>query len=147
MHSQNDPIKKWNEFDSELVIGLVGAVGTELRRVADVLAQQLGLAGYSVERVHVSEDVIPLLQEIYTDDGDQCKRINSLMTAGNNARKEASDNSVLALGIASLLSAKRKKNGDNYPEPLPKRAVIVNSLKRPEEIERLRSIYPNGFAL
>ena len=44
----SDPIKKWNEFDSELVIGLVGAVGTELRRVADILKEQLQLAGYGV---------------------------------------------------------------------------------------------------
>ena len=139
--------EEWNDFDAEIVIGLVGAVGTELRRVADVLGHQLRRAGYDVEKVQVSEDVIPLLQQVETAVNDPCQRINSLMTAGNEARKCAKDNSVLALGVASLISSRRTKNRGNYPEPRAKFAVIVNSLKRPEEVERLRSTYPGGFVL
>jgi len=54
-----DQFEQWNEFNSELVIGLVGAVGTELRRMAEELAAQLGTAGYEVETIQVSELVMP----------------------------------------------------------------------------------------
>ena len=143
----SDPIKKWNEFDSELVIGLVGAVGTELRRVADILKEQLQLAGYGVNFIHISENVIPLVQPIEFDEQDKSDRINKLMTAGNEARRNAGDNSVLAIGTAFRIYEQRAKDKDGATQPSPKTAFIVSSLKRPEEVERLRNIYPQGFIL
>jgi len=42
-------------FDPELIIGLVGAVGTEIRLVVDLLEERLRLAGYSTETIKISE--------------------------------------------------------------------------------------------
>lgn len=68
------------------------------------------------------------------------------MDAGNHARESADDNSILALGAASVIASYRG-NDVRERRPLPRTAFIIDSLKRPEEVERLRKIYPGGFVL
>jgi cytidine deaminase len=53
----------------------------------------------------------------------------------------------LALGATTRISAKREKNEDESGQALCKTAVIIDSLKRPEEVETLRRVYPSGFVL
>ncbi|MGA2402418.1 MAG: anti-phage dCTP deaminase [Syntrophobacteraceae bacterium] len=129
--------------DSELVIGLVGAVGTELGKVGELLKARLSTIGYECSEIHVSSDVIPLIVKDGVDDADEYARISSLMTAGNEARQQSMDNSVLALGAAAKIG-----EGRSAEEPLRRRqAYIVSSLKHPEEVARLREIYTDGFYL
>ncbi len=78
---------------------------------------------------------------------DAYKRVSDLMDAGNNARKLSNDNSILALGAASEIFAKRKKNEDKSSVPSPKTCYIIESLKHPDEVAQLRRIYPSGFLL
>ncbi len=136
-----------HDFDSELVIGLVGAVGTELSEVSDLLKERLRLAGYQVQEIRVSDDIIPLLCNVPDSAGDSYSRISDLMTAGNKAREEASDDCVLANGIAAAIFSERDKDGEDNPEPRFKKAYLIRSLKRSEEVERLRMMYPAGFVL
>lgn len=156
-----------DEFDSELIIGLVGAVGTENGQVIDLLKERLGLAGYHVCILKVSNDIIPLLHEVPSHDNDQYKRISDLMDAGNEARRKTNNDAVLALGVATRIAALRNNDGviaspmaelkaleeqsdldaSDIPKALNKTAVIVDSLKRPEEVEMLRLTYPSGFLL
>lgn len=133
--------------DSELVIGLVGAVGTELKQVIDILMNRLAVFNYVPQQVRVSEEVIPLIVDMPgIGSADEFNRISRLMNAGNAARQKTSDNSVLALGVAAKISADRPIVNGN-PEPVARRAYIINSLKHPEEVSRLREIYPEGFYL
>ena len=143
----HDLLQTWNQYDSELVIGLVGAVGTDLKRVADLLREQIRQVGYEVEIVHISKDVIPRICDVNVDENDEFQRIWDLMTAGNEARKAAGSDAALAIGAAAIISAERSKNADGFPIPQPKTAYIISSLKRPEEVERLRRIYRQGFVL
>jgi len=148
-HPAVPPSKLNDEFlgqafaDSELVIALVGAVGTELGKVSEILKSRLMTFGYTRTEIHVSTDVIPLMVADGIDASDEYARISSLMTAGNEARKLSGDNSVLALGTAAKIGEGR--SGD---EPLRRKsAYIINSLKHPEEVARLREIYTDGFYL
>jgi deoxycytidylate deaminase len=134
-------------FDSELVIGLVSAVGTENKRVVDLLKECLNLAGYTVHEIKLSQDVIPALCPVAAHGNNQFNRITNLMDAGNKARELSKDNSILALGAATEIFAKRTKDKGNTPQKSPKTAYIIDSLKRPEEVARLRLIYPSGFLL
>ena len=137
----------FNELHSELVIGLVSAVGTENNLVIDLLRERLGRAGYHVELVKVSSDIIPLLCNTQDFGNDQYKRISHLMDCGNEARaKEPANDSVMALGIATHIYSKRRQKFGEI-QPFQKTAFIVDSLKRPEEVELLRLIYPSGFVL
>ena len=136
-----------HDFDSELVIGLVSAVGTENKRVIDLLTERLGLAGYRVRLIKLSSDVIPLLCNVADHGNSEYQRISNLMDAGNKARTDCGDNSILALGAAAEIFAKRDKEAGKPPKESPKTAYIIDSLKRPEEVARLRLIYPSGFIL
>lgn len=142
----NDPIETLHNVDSELVIGLVGAVGTDLKRVRDLLSESLKRIGYAVHVVKISTDVIPLFGDVEYREQDESDRIEKLMDAGNHARELARDNSVLALGAASII-ASRRESAINERWPLLRTAFIIDSLKRPEEVERLRKVYPGGFVL
>jgi deoxycytidylate deaminase len=128
--------------DSELVIGLVGAVGTELRKVAELLKERLSVFNYESRVIRVSADVIPLLVKDGIDEADEYVRISTLMTAGNVARQQCKDNSVLALGVTAKIG-----EGRSSEEPRLRHAYIINSLKHPEEVARLREIYTDGFYL
>src|SRR5690348_6950173 len=74
------------EFDSELILGLVCAVGAEKGLVIDLLKERLGRAGYTVQVVKVSKDVIPLLRPMTQETSGNYQRISDLMDAGNEAR-------------------------------------------------------------
>ncbi len=128
--------------DSELIIGLVGAVGAELSKVVDVVQQRLQNMGYTVDQIRISSQVIPALTTPGPPPQNEFERIDSMMTAGDEARKSSGDNSILALGAAAEIASKR-----GSPEHLRRRAHIINSLKHPDEVVRLREIYPQGFYL
>ena len=133
--------------DSEIVIGLVAPVGTELGVIAEKLTSRLEVAKYCVEEIHVSTDVIPLIEPIETADANPFDAAMAKMDAGDNARKRTRDNAILALGAASITFEGRTKGDGNNPKPAKRTARIVRSLKHPEEVERLREIYPQGFYL
>jgi len=134
--------------DSELVFGLIGAVGTELEKVRSILEDRLKVVGYTVTQVRLTKDVIPTIVPTDLAAGAvEYERLKGLMDAGNEARRASGDNSILALGAAAFINSKRKTDSSNYRQHEPKRAYIVSSLKHPDEVARLREIYPQGFYL
>lgn len=134
--------------DSELVLALIGAVGTELRKVRDTLEDHLKVLGYTVVHVKITRDVMPKIVEPESyKDGDEYARLMGLMDAGNEARRRSGDNSILALGAVAYINATREKNKDEELQHASKHAFIVSSLKHPEEVDKLREIYPQGFYL
>ncbi|MFM9961856.1 MAG: cytidine deaminase, partial [Planctomycetaceae bacterium] len=135
-----------DEFASELIVGLVSAVGTENSLVINLLKERLDRAGYTTQVIKVSQDVIPSLCDVPEHRNDHFNRISSLMDAGNRARGAGGDD-VLARGAAARISAQRTKDDSGLTRPLSKVAFIIDSLKRPEEVQELRQIYPSGFVL
>lgn len=135
--------------ESELVIGLVGAVGTEIGRVADIIEERLQhVFKYTISRVHISREVIPqLVPAEALEHKDQYERINKLMDAGDNARATTGDNSILALGAVERIFFNRVTDDQDKPAHAGRRAYIILSLKHPAEVIRLREIYPSGFYL
>ncbi|MEX1027194.1 MAG: hypothetical protein WD049_04205 [Candidatus Paceibacterota bacterium] len=132
--------------DSELVIGLVGAVGAHLENTSVFLKNRLKACAYTVHEIRVSTQVIPMFIDIsHVPEEPSYERISLLMDAGNTARENANDNSILALGIATRIHRLRQPDEDGKPTPKPRTAYIIRSLKRPEEVKRLRDIYGSGF--
>jgi deoxycytidylate deaminase len=133
--------------DSELIIGFVGAVGTELDMVINELKNRLKTFKYTANEIRISKDIIPQLIDVSkTKITNEYERISSYMTAGNKARKLSSDNSVLALGAIAKINEWRPNGLDIAPYK-PRNSYILNSLKHPQEVERLREIYKEGFYL
>lgn len=130
--------------DSELVIGLVGAVGSRLGQLTDIIKGYLiDRFNYDVEIISVSSQIIKKHKGDNLNGVDEFSRIKSYMDAGNDLRRESKDNSFLALDAARVISEVREKRNE---EKKDKRVVyIINSLKHDEEIKRLRQIYSQGF--
>ncbi|MGZ5501546.1 MAG: anti-phage dCTP deaminase, partial [Nitrososphaeraceae archaeon] len=132
--SVSDTYLNGNFNNSEIIIGVVSAVGTENNRVITPLTDRLKRFGYNVTEVKVSS----LLNS--SSYSSEYERIKELMQQGDELRKSTKNNAILAYGAAKLIKSKR----DNSK---PKNAYIVNSLKHPEEVEVLRKIYGQGFYL
>ncbi len=130
---------------SEIVIGLVGPVGTDLQKAVNDITDVLMPYGYESHVVRVSD----LIREFYPiaphDPRNEYDRILAFMDAGDEARKDS--DMALALGIAALIHSKRERSRDGTPTWDPRRAYIVNSLKHPEEVKVLKHIYGDGFVL
>lgn len=127
--------------DSEIVIGLVGAIGTDLDEVSRIISERLKLFKYSSQPIKISTDIIATLST-FSEFPSEYDRIYAFMAAGNELREKTGDHSVLALGAAAKINQLRSGN-----EALRRKAFIIKSLKHPEEVQRLRKIYSEGFFL
>jgi deoxycytidylate deaminase len=125
-------------FESEIIIGIVSAVGTESNRVINPLKDRLSQFGYHVDEIKVSTLLTPTPSR---ESGTaEYGRIKSFMQAGDQLRENTKNNAILSYGTTKRI--KEIRNTSN-----PKRAYIVNSLKHPEEVELLRKVYGQGFYL
>lgn len=134
--------------DSELVIGLVAAVGTDLGRVRQLLTEFLARVGYDVHEVRITQQVIAALRPLPGEFSGAYERLSSLMDAGSEARKLSGVNSVLAKGAISLINTwRRRQTPEGVFERRPRVAHVISALKHPDEVEQLRATYPHGFYL
>jgi len=134
--------------DTEIVIGLVGAVGTQQRRVVEAITDRLGAFNYHAREIRVSQHVIGALYGgIPSDFPSEFDRVSTYIDRGNHARKSSCDNSILALGVCSEVFREREHDEQQNVKPRSRTAYLVNSLKHPEEVRRLRRVYTDGFYL
>jgi deoxycytidylate deaminase len=132
----------------ELVFGLIGAVGTDLRAVETELTQRLTEVGYGVSSIRISElmadchrfSSLKDLQEAGEDE-----RINKYMDAGDWLRREAKRGDIMALFAMAKIREIRQKAGGRPDQPIDAKAYILRSLKHPNEIETLRDVYGDAF--
>ncbi len=143
LKSNREPVLGHKFTSSELIIALVGAVGTKTKTVGDILSERLATFGYDVHEISISRDVIPKVVPITALEADEFSRISKMMDCGDEARETANDNAILALGAATRIAEIRA----NLQRPHRKSAFLITSLKRPEEVRRLREIYPRAFYL
>lgn len=131
--------------DAELVLGFVCAVGTDYDGVRRALSDYLKHYGYSSHEIKISG----LLENLNTGqelrDDSEYRRIRTRMRAGNSACRRATRTDFLALVAASEILKSRVRADQGAPEPRPRTAHLLLTLKRPGEIETLRQIYGRGF--
>ncbi len=134
--------------DTEIIIGLVGAVGTPHRYVVEILTERLKAFNYKTTEIRVSHDVIhTLYQDIPNNITSEFERITTYIEKGNKARKDSGDNSILALGVSSEIYRNREKDEQSGVKPKGRITYIINSLKHPDEVKYLKNIYTDGFYL
>jgi deoxycytidylate deaminase len=133
----------------ELVIGLVGAVGCDLPTIAEAFVTALrdvNYDGVSIRLSHLLHDLQPYahLPRIH----DQEDSIAGHMDAGNDLRAKTTADVMARLAITRIRVAReRVEKDESENEPRPRVAYILNSLKRPEEVTKLREIYGGAFFL
>jgi deoxycytidylate deaminase len=138
-------VETFDFCDSELVIGLVYAVGTNYKPVRESIERLLKCRGYTPRFIRIS-DLIGTLTDRPMDDSSEIARISSRMDAGNAVCRESGRRDIWALATVAEIN---KLRGDNLSQqkPLPRAAHVILSLKRPEEVSTLRKIYGDGFFL
>lgn len=136
----------------ELVIGLVGAIGTDLAFVSESLQRHLSGVGYFSSEIRVSH----LLHEIASFAHlaavqDKEQYYGKHMDAGNYLCLQLERSEAMALlAVLQLRSSRDDRNFNDGAEastPLRRHAFIINSLKRKDEITTLRRVYGDGFIL
>lgn len=134
----------------ELVFGLVGAVGTDLYQVGEVLAEQLSRVGYRAHTIRLSRLIsqVPRFASLADlDFPSDFEKIREHMKAGSELRALAGRGDALAL--LSLIQIRALRQQDHgvreVPPPGSRTAYILKSLKHPAEIQSLRDIYGRAF--
>lgn len=121
--------------NSELIIGIVSAVGSESKTIIESLKSRLEIFGYYTEIVKLSS-ILPTFNK-----QGEYQRIRHYMNQGDKLREESKNNAILAAGAIKLITRYREQSSKE------KRAYIIDSLKHPDEVELLRKVYGDGFYL
>jgi deoxycytidylate deaminase len=132
---------------TELVIGLVGAVGSQMGSVEEALLSAFKPLNYQCEQVKLIELLheVEKWKDLQHDHEDE--RIRTHMDAGDEFRRLIGGNDALAvLGVGKIRSLRNKITSDP-DKPRPRCVYLLRSLKHHEEVECLREIYGRAFIL
>lgn len=146
MEVKSAELIKEQDNNPEVIIGLVGAIGTNLDQIKVTIKDMFATYLYDVMEIRISSDIIRKLQPI-DESKENYININNLMTAGNTLRENSKNNAILSMAASALISSHREKESNGLPKPKRRKAYIIHSLKHPDEVNLLRDIYTNGFYL
>jgi len=137
---------------SEIVIGLVGAVGTDLDLVSTDIELALDAYGYEAQEIRLSQLLADLDWEENLPSEPLDEHIWTHMDAGNKLRLCWERGDALALlALTEIAAIREERSDEQYKDgavrSLNRFAFILRSLKHPGEVELLRSIYGNRFVL
>lgn len=130
----------------ELVIGMVGPVGSGATKTSEVIKKILrDEYNYIVDTIKVSEIInenakLVELQNVEANDPD---RIDKLQTIGSTLRKKFGEDVLANFCIERIHSSRDEGNLDE----IRRYCTIIDSLKHPSEVERLRAVYGELFWL
>lgn len=140
----------------ELVVGIVAPVGANLASVVGTLKSEFEKANYSPHVVRVSSLMHTIKKYQYLSEKNGVKefeRIKNHMKAGTELRSSTGRGDMMALlsigeirRIREEINTKLGVDKDKITkEPLKRAVFILRSLKHPDEIEKLKSVYGDGF--
>lgn len=126
----------------EIFIGLVGAVGTNLAETVEHCKKSLCGYGYFVEEIRISSAIDQMYPHQNISGSGEDRRIDDLMQKGDKLRT-----STECGASASMLAVAEIQSVRKIARELGRKRVayVINSLKHPDEITRLREIYGKGF--
>ena len=132
------------ESKPDMVVALVGAVGTDLKATTRSIDQILLDYGYKCKVLRLSDLIkqsphsgLPRnLQKLHED-----KRISALMDGGNAIRSLAEDAGAVSwLAIREIAAARQSPASDGLGT-----CYVLNSLKHKGEVDALRRLYNRSF--
>lgn len=125
----------------ELVIGLIGALGSPLEEVMTALERVLDRVGYKSTQIRLSDSFSELGDDLKIDTrGDAGVQLTQKMDAGTKLRKLAGHGKPMA-----WLAVSRIRDARNGQPTLNRHAFIVRQLKHPDEVAELRAVYGDHF--
>jgi deoxycytidylate deaminase len=144
-HSTEDATPRFEKEGSELFFALVYPVGVNAKAVIQALRSSLANVDYAARDVHLIAGVSDAQHT------DLFERYWARMDAGNDFRKKSGREDAFAYQAATKIAEDR---ASRYPEETPlleqidsRTAYIIRSLKRPEEVHKLRDIYGDALVV
>jgi len=157
--------------ESELVIGVVCAAGTDLSLIIRTIRDRLDFFHNKTDVIDVADDILKKFEKYFVEHDDhyinkkgrvypkytsfqydesdrkrgKYEEVHKMMDIGNALRDI--DINFIAREIVNIIQSKRNRTQDGDPTPEPKRAIIIKSLKNKAELSLLRDTYRNGFYL
>lgn len=129
----------------DLIVGLIAPMGVDRLQVHQALFNQLRVVGYETDVIKISEDIITKFvrdaNPSVLDGATYLERKKVLMDAGNIVRSVIGSGDALALLALSEIADRRDVRSDESVGV----AYIVDSLKHPSEIQKLKSVYGPAF--
>jgi deoxycytidylate deaminase len=136
-----------SDRDPEIVIGLVGAMGTDLAKVRSTLRDSLRRFAYDMSEVKLSKEMCQIEGfGPYPTGVSEDERYLDLMSRGTKFREELGEESLAMLAVLAIRS-QRHSITDNSMLPARRHAFIIHSLKHPAEVKALRRTYGRRFIL
>jgi len=150
-------------IDSEIVIGLVSAIGTDLNGIISILETNLLRFDYQDPiTIDIADNILidylsqeetkklpdDILMKYRPHEEEEIKKdyylsTHKFMNIGNDLRKK--DPKIIAAAVINWIANSRDTNTDGTYEPKKRKAYIIKSLKNKEEVKTLRDVYGNGF--
>ncbi|WP_437574848.1 anti-phage dCTP deaminase [Sorangium sp. So ce887] len=135
-------MRSTEQSGNELVIGLVGAIGTDLKAVSQSLERAFETVDYQTRDIHLIEQVMSLHPRWKHDPAlmleASCSR---RMDIGNELRAALEWPDALALLAMTAIQKERERTHGELERPIKRCAYVLRSLKTPEEVKSLRQVY------
>jgi deoxycytidylate deaminase len=141
-----DPAKLEGVHRPEILFAWVAAVGTPLEHLSRVLGDALRTHGYHPRTIRLSDFLKGFTLPTPQPDAEasEYRRLDHLMSRGNELRERMGGGEALALLGAVHIAARRPPEP---PHAFPEQAFILRQLKHPDEAVWLRTIYGRAFHL
>jgi deoxycytidylate deaminase len=137
--------------DSEIVVGLVCAAGVNYKQCIHILDSEFKRMGYTTRTVVLSSLMDNLARSCGISPLEaslpELERIRARMKMGNQLRQITATPEIVALAAIQDINHHRKSLSGTEAKPVLGTVHILSTLKRPEEVEALRSVYGAGFFL
>jgi cytidine deaminase len=130
----------------EFFVGLVGAIGTEMPEVCSTISTHLDSFNYKVKEIRFSRLLHDFVEYRDVPMSPKDQYYEKHMDAGNEVRTILGAGALALLAMSWIRKIRKESNGDENL-PIPRCAYVLNSLKNPEEVKTLRSVYGPRFVL
>ncbi len=131
----------------ELIFAFAAPVGVDLSALVQGLQESLDAVGYRHKHVKLSGLLRNFDRWKDVPETPVDKRYEALMNAGDEFRQEIKSGDALTMLAVGEMREHRQQEGGNAKEPVVRQAYIFDSLKHPDEVKTLRTIYGSAFVL
>ena len=140
--SGEDSVRKYlkGKESNDLVFAVTGRLGSGCTRVASALSEQLRGAGFRPTQITLS-DRIAALAGVERGSDHLVVTTGNLQKAGDDLRRRHGSSIVAGLAISAVHDKRQIDPARGTT------AFILDSLKNPEEVEVLRTVYGSSFYL
>lgn len=133
----------------ELVIGLSGAIGSGVKALKETLHSVLTASGYTIHHIRISNSISKIVGGSLSS-LQGYERYKQLQDSGDALRDKHGNTFLAEVAINEITVFRDQVFGSKRDEGEivktdKKVAYLIDQLKHPDEINLLRTVYPNNF--